>query len=149
MRHRACFIAVLVAASVPVLALTASAAMSPVVSAKLTGKAEAPKKGEEAGSGLAVIHLNANKGTVCWSFKNVEGVVKPTAAHIHKAPKGKAGPVVVPLGGTYKANGCTKASKKTITAIESKPNAFYVNIHNKEYPDGAIRGQLVAGMVGA
>jgi hypothetical protein len=149
MRYRVAIPAACAAALLPLLlALTASAAMSPVVSAKMTGKAEAPKKGEEEGSGLAVIRFNAAKGSVCWQFKNVKGVVKPTAAHIHKAPKGKAGPVVVPLGGAYKAKGCTTAPKKTITAIETKPGAYYVNIHNAEYPDGAIRGQLVAGSTG-
>jgi hypothetical protein len=39
------------------------------------------------------------------------------------------------------------ASKKTIEAIESHPNAYYVNVHTAKYPNGAIRGQLVAGMV--
>src|SRR3954469_19893137 len=141
-------IAVAAALAVAVVPLTASAAMSPIVSAKLSGKSEAPKKGEEAGSGLAVINLNAAKGSVCWQFKNVKGVVKPTASHIHKAAKGKAGPVVVPLGGAYKAKGCTTASKSVITAIETKPGAYYVNIHNAEYPDGAIRGQLVTGSAG-
>jgi hypothetical protein len=34
-----------------------------------------------------------------------------------------------------------------IDAIESSPNAYYVNVHTAKYPDGAIRGQLVAGMM--
>jgi CHRD domain len=148
MRHRVAIRAAVAAAMLTVSALTASAAMSPVVSARMTGKAEAPKKGEENGSGFAVIRLNAAKGTVCWEFKNVKGVAKPNAAHIHKAPKGKAGPVVVPFGATYKAKGCTKATKAIITAIESHPGAYYVNIHNAEYPGGAIRGQLVRGAAG-
>jgi len=62
-------------------------------------------------------------------------------------PAGKAGPIVVALGGHYKAKGCTSAPKKTIEAIESNPNAYYVNVHTAKYPNGAIRGQLVAGMV--
>ena len=138
-------ISVAAALAVAIVPLTASAAMSPIVSAKLSGKQEAPKKGEENGSGLAVVNLNAAKGTVCWQFKNVKGVAKPSAAHIHKGAKGKAGPVFVPLGGVYKAKGCTTAPKKAITAIETSPGKYYVNIHNAEYPDGAIRGQLVTG----
>jgi CHRD domain len=70
------------------------------------------------------------------------------AAHIHKGRKGKAGAVVVPLGGKYNAKGCQKASKQTIEAIESRPNDYYANIHNARYPNGALRGQLVVGMTG-
>ena len=137
--------AVVVAAAVPSLALAAGTSMSPVVSSKLTGTAEVPKAG--GGSGIVVFHLNAKTGRVCWAFSKVSGIGTPTAAHIHKAAAGKAGPVVVALGGAYKAGGCTKAPTKTVEAIESSPNAYYANIHTAKYPNGAIRGQLVAGMV--
>jgi hypothetical protein len=29
-----------------------------------------------------------------------------------------------------------------LAAILANPNGFYVNVHNAEFPDGAIRGQL-------
>ena len=73
------------------------------------GKKEVPK-GAPAGSGLVVVHLDAKKGTVCWSFAKVAKVDKPIAAHIHKGKAGVAGPVVVPFGASYKAKGCTKAA---------------------------------------
>ena len=76
------------------------------------------------------------------------GFDKPTAAHIHRGRAGAAGPVVVPFGKTYKAKGCTKAAKTTIGKVEEHPNAYYVNVHSAKYPAGAIRGQLVAGMIG-
>ena len=90
--------------------LVAHESMSPVVSAKLAGKNEVPK-GSPAGSGLVVLHLDATKGTVCWTFAEVAKIGKATAAHIHKGGAGKAGPVVVPLGAVYKAKGCTKAPR--------------------------------------
>lgn len=142
--------AIVAAVAVPVTALASSAGtamMSPVVSAKLLGKNEVPK-GSPTGSGLAVVHLDAAKGTVCWSFAKVVKIDKPTAAHIHKGKPGAAGPVVVPFGGSYKAKGCTKAPKKLITAIEEHPAAYYVNIHTAKYPGGAIRGTLAVGMHG-
>ena len=147
MGKRAIVAATVAAALLPALALAGGSSMSPVVSAKLTGKTEVPK-GDPDGKGLAVIHLDGAKGTVCWDFKGVTGIAAPQAAHIHKGAAGKAGPVVVPFGAAYKAKGCQKATKAVIEAIESHPNAYYVNIHNAKFPGGALRGQLVAGMVG-
>jgi CHRD domain len=147
MRKALLTIALLTAAAIPALAVASAEVMSPVVSAKLTGRTEVPK-GDPDGKGLAVLHLNATKATACWDFKGIAKIGRPTAAHIHKAPVGKAGPVVVPFGTTYKAKGCVKAAKKVIVAIETRPNSYYVNIHNAEYPSGAIRGQLVVGMTG-
>jgi len=143
-------VAMVAAVAIPVAALassTGTAMMSPVVSAKLLGKNEVPK-GSPTGSGLAVVHLNAAAGTVCWTFSKVVKIDKKTAAHIHKGKPGTAGPVVVPFGAAYKAKGCTKAPKTLITAIEEHPAAYYVNIHTTKYPGGAIRGSLVAGMHG-
>jgi hypothetical protein len=144
MRYRIATAAVLAAA---VSAVAASAAMSPVVSAKMTGGGESPK-GPAGASGLAVIHLNAAKGTVCWQFKNLKGVTSPNASHIHKGGKGVSGPVFIPLGAKFALKGCTTASKTSITAVESKPGAYYVNVHNAKYPNGAVRGQLVTGAAG-
>jgi len=137
-----------VALVVPALALAGAQSMSPVVSAKLKGASEAPAKGDPNGRGLAVIHFNAAKGTTCWSFTGVSGIDKPTAAHIHEGSNGASGPVVVPFGKAYSAKGCMKTAKATIEKIETRPNAFYVNIHTAKYPAGALRGQLVVGMEG-
>ncbi len=143
MRIRMFLACAAVAGALPALAI---ASMHPELGAKLTGKVEVPK-GSPTGHGIVNLTLNAAKGTVCWTFAGIAGIGKPTAAHIHKAPPGKAGPIVVPLGGAYKAKGCTTAAKKLVAAIEASPNAYYVNVHTAKYPAGAIRGQLVAGMV--
>jgi hypothetical protein len=138
---------VAVAVAAPVTALAAVSAMHPELSAKLTGKAEAPSKGPAAGHGIVNVSLKAASGQVCWKFEGIGGIDKPLAAHIHKGAPGKAGPVVVPFGASYKAKGCVAAAKKTIEAIESNPNAYYANVHTAKFPNGAIRGQLVAGMM--
>jgi hypothetical protein len=138
-------IALAVLAAACALPLAATASMSPELGAKLTGGVEVPK-GSPTAHGIVNLDLKAGKRQVCWTFQ-VVGLDKTTAAHIHKAPAGKAGPVVVPFGGAFKTKGCTTASKSLIEAIESHPNSYYVNVHTVKYPNGAIRGQLVAGMV--
>ncbi len=145
MKLRTLCLAAAAACALPVAAFGAATAMHPELGAKLTGKQEVPK-GSPVGHGIVNVNLKAASGKVCWTFELV-GLRGAMSAHIHRAPLRKAGPIVVALGGRYKAKGCTSAPKKTIEAIESHPNAYYVNVHTAKYPNGAIRGQLVVGMV--
>jgi hypothetical protein len=91
-----------------------------------------------------VITLRGKSHQVCWTFTAVKGFDKPTFAHIHLGPKGRAGNIVVPLstGPTFKPKGCVTASAPIISAIAKNPKGYYVNIHSKKYPGGAIRSQL-------
>jgi hypothetical protein len=124
------------------------------VSATLNGAAEVPK-GSPKGSGTAVVKLNATTRKACWTIK-VKGIDKPLSAHVHKAPPGKTGPVVIPLGARFAKTGCvtvpkpkkTKANPHPVdvlVAVAKHPRAYYVNVHTNKYLDGAIRGQLHAG----
>lgn len=126
-------------------ALAIPASMHPELGAKLVGKNEVPK-GSPTAHGIVNLTLSTAKHRVCWTFR-LAGVSKPQAAHIHKGRAGTSGPVFIPLGSAYKPKGCTSAAKAMIAAVESKPNVFYVNVHNAKYPNGVVRGQLVAGMV--
>jgi hypothetical protein len=111
----------------------------------LTGAAEAPGPGDPDGSGTAFLSLNPGAGQVCFEL-SVSGIALPaTGAHIHVAPAGSPGPVVVPLtppdaSGT--SSGCVSASRELIIAIIQDPDAYYVNVHSTEFPAGAVRGQL-------
>ena len=128
------FLAALVVAT----GATAAAQKSNSLHATLTGKAETPK-GDPDGRGTAEIKITGRQ--VCWEIK-VSGVQKIVAAHIHKGSPGVAGPVVVPFGKVYKAKGCTTTTAALAAAIEKRPSAYYVNVHNAKYPGGALRGQL-------
>ena len=106
--------------------------------ATLTGKAEKPK-GDPDGRGTAEVKITGRR--VCWEIK-VTRVQRIMAAHIHKARPGVAGPVVVPFGKAFKAKGCTTTTAAIAAAIQKRPSAYYVNVHNAKYPAGALRGQL-------
>jgi hypothetical protein len=116
----------------------ASPAKTVTLNATLVGKVEVPK-GSPTGKGSATITISGTK--VCWKFV-YSGIDKTTASHIHKAPAGKSGPVVVPFGAAFKPSGCTTTTATLAKAIVAKPSAYYVNIHTVKYPGGAIRGQL-------
>jgi hypothetical protein len=80
---------------------------------------------------------------VCYEL-SVKDIATPTAAHIHTGAVGASGPVLVPLAAP--ANGaskdCATLDKEKIADILKNPANYYVNVHNAEFPDGAVRGQL-------
>ena len=105
----------------------------------LSGAEEAPGPGDPDGSGFASIRLNVGQERVCWEI-SYEGIAPALAAHIHRAPAGSPGGVVVPLDPNQ--DGCRSANADLIQEIVDYPDRFYVNVHNADYPAGALRGQL-------
>lgn len=115
---------------------------------ELSGAAEVPGPADPDGSGTATIRLRPEQGEVCFEL-TASNIGPATAAHIHEGAKGVAGSVVVPLdpaptGGS--SSGCVSGVDTTlIRNIGQNPEQYYVNVHNEEFPDGAIRGQLAGG----
>jgi hypothetical protein len=144
MRTRSFALTALVAGLVALLALTsmAAAAGGAKRATSLSGAEEVPPADPD-GTGLAHITLNAGQATVCWEL-TVSNIQPATAAHIHKAPAGVNGGVVVPLSPptTGSSSGCTTADPALIEDIIGNPEQYYVNVHNAEFPGGAVRGQL-------
>jgi hypothetical protein len=139
LRTRTAIAAVIAACAVPAFALGAGPQK---FEAYLSNSLEAPKSADKA-SGTAKITITGNK--VCWKFLSLKGATGAFAAHIHKAPPGKAGPVVVPLGAKFATSGCINAPAATVAGIEKNPGAYYVNIHTPKHQAGALRGQLHKG----
>lgn len=111
----------------------------------LTGAAEVPGPGDPNGTGTASIRLNQGQGQVCFDI-TVSNVATTTLAHIHRGATGQAGPPVVTLTENGTLKGCVEnVSEELIKEIRQDPSAFYVNVHNAEFPDGAVRGQLGKG----
>jgi CHRD domain len=99
--------------------------------------------GDPDGSGTARITVNIGQKRVCYELR-VSGIVPATAAHIHLAPAGVAGPVGVPLGAPSDgdSSGCVAVTAELAKNILKNPAAYYVNVHNVDFPAGAVRGQL-------
>lgn len=109
----------------------------------LSGAAEVPGPGDPDGSGTAVLTVNPGVGQLCYTL-TVADVAPIVAAHIHVGPAGVAGPVVVPLAppvdGTSSA--CRDIQRELARDIVRNPENYYVNVHNQDFPAGALRGQL-------
>jgi hypothetical protein len=114
----------------------------------LTGEAEVndegvPNQGDLDGNGSATITVNPGQEQLCFEL-TVTGIAPATSAHVHEGAAGINGPVVVtlvpPTSGS--SSGCTFVSRDLARAIIHDPENYYVNVHNMEFPDGALRGQL-------
>jgi hypothetical protein len=96
-----------------------------------------------SGAGNITVVVDPPKGTACY-LMNVSGLGDVTAAHIHTGGPGETGgPVVTleaPEGGT--SGGCAQVSADVSAALLANPGGYYVNVHTRAFPAGAIRGQL-------
>jgi CHRD domain len=109
----------------------------------LSGAEEVPPADPD-GTGFAAITLNVGQASVCWEL-SVSNIAPASAAHIHAAPAGVNGDVVVALSPptTGSSSGCAEdVNPALIQAIIAHPEQYYVNVHNAEFPGGAVRGQL-------
>lgn len=104
--------------------------------------------GDPDGTGTGTITVNVGQDRVCWEF-TVANIDPPTRGHIHKAPAGSNGPIVVDFfnaaaGAVGPLTGCTTAplGRALLGDIIRNPSAYYLNLHNPAFPAGAIRGQL-------
>ena len=109
----------------------------------LTGEQEVPVLGDLDGIGSATVTVNPGQGLVCYEL-SVSGIETATAAHIHEAPVDVAGPVVEdllpPTDGS--SSDCVEVDRAEAKDILKNPADYYVNVHNAEFPGGALRGQL-------
>ena len=142
MRLRLFVVVIAVLAMALAVASTAGALSGAKRSTSLSGAEEVPPADPD-GTGFALITLNVGQATVCWEL-TVSNIAPAAAAHIHKAPAGVNGPVVVPLipPTSGSSSGCTTADPALIQDIIDNPEQYYVNVHNAEFPGGAVRGQL-------
>lgn len=150
-------LAALTASLVLATSVSADTFHSTVLATSLSGQEEVdangvPGQGDPDGRGAAAIRINTDTDQVCWTIL-VHGIELPAAAaHIHQAPAGVNGPIVVGLSAPTASNrflerlgigvshGCTTSS--LADAIVADPSGFYVNVHNTPFSAGALRGQL-------
>jgi hypothetical protein len=128
----------------------ASAAKVYVQDIDLTAGAEHPH-GDKTANGAITLCISKERGVIQFNFDVLNISQQPTAGHIHKGAPGQAGPVVFPFAqpglidpsiGEVEWADTAPAKPSLIAALLANPQAYYVNVHTRSFPNGAIRGQL-------
>ncbi len=129
-----------------------------VLVANLQGENEVPPGGPNGtvvgdpdGRGkVMVFGIDGDPTTLCYVL-TVEGIGAATGAHIHEGGRRENGPIVANLAapGDGTAADCLTEGEtgkfptgESVQEILANPGDYYVNVHNTEFPGGAIRGQL-------
>lgn len=107
-----------------------------------------PGPGDADGDGDLSISIGRKTGTFCW-FMNTTNVAAPlTAVHLHRGDVSESGEQVALLEGPTTSTGpaeCNDLDRRLVKDIVKQPSAYYIDVHNEEFPDGALRGQLTNG----
>lgn len=125
---------------------------------RLTGREETPAVNTSA-TGEFALRGRDNQGNIHYELR-LQNINSVTSAHLHIAPRGVTGPIVVylfklirPTGGL---NGATvrgvikpddlvnQLQGATFQRLlqEIQRGNIYVNVHTVQHPNGEIRGQL-------
>jgi hypothetical protein len=97
------------------------------------------------GTGRAVVRIQGTQLCYALSWNNI---LAPMVGHIHRAPVGSNGPVAIGFWAgqlpesVRGITGCVTAAAETLADVVANPDMYYANVHDANYPGGAIKGQL-------
>lgn len=112
--------------------------------AELTGAEVVPGPGDSNGTGMARMIFYPQKNKICYRV-TVSGIQTATRAHLHMGDAGERNDAVKLnlLPPRNSARECIRGlGERFIKKISRNSSSYYVDVHNDEYPDGALRGQL-------
>jgi hypothetical protein len=114
-----------------------------LLSGNLQGSQEVPPTSSTAtGTVKALLDKGTDSVFVTGNYFGLTG--PPIAAHIHRAPVGISGPVIVPLSASGSDTGAVSGTGLLAASdvIEMVNGNTYVNVHTDSFPAGEIRAQL-------
>ena len=124
-------------------AAPATAGPTTVLRTALTGEAEVPGPGDPDGKGNGVVRVDRSSGQICVVI-TTHGTEPLLAGHIHEKAEGsQLGGIAVTLTkvSDTRFKGCT-VDQEVAAGLLSMPSDYYLNVHNADYPAGALRGDL-------
>jgi hypothetical protein len=113
--------------------------------ATLLGANEAPTRADPTAVGFAEVTVDTSSSTVSWAILAPD-LANVIASHIHRGGTTIAGPIVIPFNQPFPngfSMGSASVAPDLIAELIANPANFYVNVHNTQFPGGAIRGPLM------
>ena len=110
---------------------------------ELSGRATRPVAGDFRGKGRARITIDLATGQLCYDIA-VQDIAPATSAHIHSGNRDAFRSVEVELDppADGASNGCVAVEVGHARAIARQPAHYYIDVHNADFPNGALRGQF-------
>jgi hypothetical protein len=111
------------------------------LTAQLSGANEVPPADPNGTGEAHVFGAAGHPNKLCFVLF-VDQIGTPTASHIHRGAVGVVGPVKVPFKTPADGDSAGCVNTPLAARILANPQNWYVNVHNAQFPNGAIRGQL-------
>lgn len=110
--------------------------------ATLRGSTGPGPRGDPDGAGRASVTVHLGRELLCVAV-TTSAVAPVTSVHLHEASATSAQPIV---SGRAKAGDgsprCFGVAREVLTRVSTDPAGHYVEVHNAEFPEGALRGSL-------
>jgi hypothetical protein len=120
-------------------------AISETQRANLRGAEVVSSSGDRDGYAEAEVSIANNLDQICYDINNARNLGPITSVSLNRGRMGQTGPVVLRFREANEGGwkNCVKRSEWLEANLEWRPGNYYVQISTTEYPNGAVRGQLI------
>jgi len=113
-----------------------------VAVAGILSEQEVPGPGDANAGGFGFVLSTDTANELCIGMVIFGFGAAPTAAHVHDADSGTAGPVVITLatpsnGDFAESIDCYTVAPALATDLIAHPAGYYINVHTSQFPNGA------------
>ncbi|MBO2445478.1 DUF3455 domain-containing protein [Actinomadura barringtoniae] len=143
--NRSIALTAVVAAGLAFMAVPASADEDAFFATSLNG-ANVTQGGDDDGGAVAFVGVKGDQVSFAIEFHDI---AIPTSGDLHKGAKGSDGDSKISffttplLTGRDSVSGTVRVTdQKLLDDLRTAPGDFYVDLHNRPFPQGAVRGQV-------
>ena len=116
---------------------------APLLCAELKGAGPGSDALDSEASGSARLEIGG--ASIRFHIRTSANLGKVVATHLHVGPAGVNGPMAVELNPGFAGDvldGSIPVDSDLAARVLANPSQYYVKLHSRKFPGGAIRGQL-------